>query len=297
MQIDQDIVRQVARLKLSTPKVATGRHAGDRRSPYVGRGVEFADYRPYGPGDDLRLVDWNVYSRLQLVLVRLFHEDRNLSVNICVDASQSMAYGSPRKIDFAGNLAAALTLLGLLRRDNVTLGCSGGTGPAQLIRGQNQKLFPRALHFLELVEPKGVDGGIRALKSQVRGAKPDSLFYISDMLKEEKELDQIVRMMSALSRRPVLFHVLGEEELSPDLRHPKRIIDAESGEELRILGGRAAERAYNDALSAYLNDVKERCRALHIQYVEAFTNTDIGSLINDVLRRARLVQSASGASR
>jgi uncharacterized protein (DUF58 family) len=297
MRIDRAIFADVARLKLVTPGVAVGTHQGDRSSPYVGRGVDFADYRPYQPGDDLRLVDWNVYSRLEAILVRLFHEDRTLSVQVCIDASASMGFGEPRKLDHAGALGAAIALVGLLNRDEVTLGCAGGAGPITIIRGQNQNAFVRILRYLELVEPAGVDNAARALKAQVRGGRPDRLFYVSDMLKSPEESDALLRRLSAVAGRPVLLHVLSEHELAPDLRHAQRVIDEETGEEVRIPGGRAAEHRYAQALAEYLEELEARCRALRIQYLRADTSLSVPTLLNGTMRRANVTQSASGASR
>lgn len=297
MRIDRSTLNQVARVKLATPRVAAGRRQGDRRSPFVGRGVDFADYRPYQAGDDLRLVDWNVYSRLETVLIRLFHEDRNLSVQVCIDASGSMRYGSPRKLDHSGNLGAALALIALLNRDEVTIGCAGGLGPTTIVRGGNQNALARIIHYLEMVEPDGIENPLKALKAQLRGRKPDRLFYISDLLKEPKDIDRLLRLMSASARRPVLLHVLGEHELSPDLRSGQRVIDDETGEEIKIPGGRLGARDYQRALESYLEEVRERCRALRILYVSAYTTVDVPELLNGVLRRVRIVQSASGATR
>ncbi len=297
MRIDREIFNRVAQLKLVTPGFATGRQQGERGSSFIGRGVDFADYRPYQPGDDLRLVDWNVFSRLETILVRLFHEDRNLSVQVCIDASGSMKYGEPRKIDYAGALGAALALVGLLNRDEVTLGCAGGSAPISVVRGENKGAFGRILRYLELVEPEGIEDPIRALKAQVRGAKPDRLFYLSDMLKEPKSMDRLLRRLSAVARRPVLLHVLGDHELRPDLRHAQRVIDDETGDEVPIPGGRAAEKRYAEALAEYLEEVQARCRALRIQYLRADTSISVPELLSGVMRRARVVQSASGASR
>lgn len=297
MRIDRDILTQVARLKLVTPRVAAGRRQGDRRSSFIGRGVDFADYRPYQPGDDLRLVDWNVYSRLQMILVRLFHEDRNLSVQVCLDASGSMKYGERRKMDHAGDLGAALALVALLNRDEVTIGCAGGAGPTTIVKGSNQNGFARIVRFLELVEPDGVERPMRALKAQLRGNRPDRLFYVSDLLKEPDQLDKLLRVIAASSRHPVVFHVLGQEELTPELRSAQRVVDEETQEEVRVPGGRAGAKAYREALDAYLDDIRARCAALRVQYVAAFTTIDVPRLLNEVLREMRVMQSASGATR
>jgi len=107
VRIDRNIFAGLATLRVAAPNHAAGGRPGDRRSRARGGGVELADFRPYAPGDDLRLVDWNIFARLETVLVRLFHEDRDLSVVIIVDGSASMGFGSPRKLDHAGELAEA----------------------------------------------------------------------------------------------------------------------------------------------------------------------------------------------
>jgi len=297
MRIDRDVLNQVARLKLVTPRVAVGPRQGERHSPYVGRGVDFADYRPYQPGDDLRLVDWNVFSRLEMILVRLFHEDRNLSVQVCIDASGSMAFGEPRKIDHAGALGASLALVALLNRDETTIGCAGGSGPLTVVRGANRNGFAKVIRYLEMVDATGIENPLKALKAQVRGSKPDRLFYISDMLKEPKDLDRLLRVLSASARRPCLLHVLGDTELTPELRTGLRVIDGETEEEIRVPGGRLGMSAYEKALAEYLDDIQTRCRSLRVQYVPAFTTVDVPELLNGVMRRVRVVQSASGATR
>ena len=295
MNIDRSLFNDVGSLRLVMHGVAAGTRQGDRRSPHRGRGVEFADYRAYSPGDDLRLVDWNVYSRLQSVLVRLFHEDRNLSVRVCLDASASMAFGDPRKIDHAGNLAAALALVALLNRDTVALGVSAGEGPKMVVRGQNTKAFPQILHLLERTEAAG-DASVKRDLTRLRaGTKADRMFFVSDMLYPPDDVENVLRVLSASAQSPVLLHVLALEELEPDLRHARRVVDSETGEELFVRGGRQAARDYQAALTQWLDALEDRCDSLRVQYVPAFTTAPVRTLFTKNLRESRVVESLRGA--
>src|SRR5262249_16306029 len=120
-------------------------------SPRKGQSVEFSDYRPYGIGDDLRYVDWNIFGRLDRLHVKLFVDEEDLCLHLLVDASRSMGFGQPQKLEYAARLAAALGFVGLVNHERVGLGIlrdrvSEGWSP---VRGRNQ--FPHLADFLSQV--------------------------------------------------------------------------------------------------------------------------------------------------
>lgn len=294
MHIDRDTLKALAALRLASPRFATGPRQGGRRAASLGRGVEFADYRPYAPGDDLRAVDWNVYARLDTALVRLFQEERNLGVHLCVDASASMDFGTPRKADHAAMLAAGLAAIALLHSDSVALGVCGGTGGRAVVRGQSEAALPEMIRLLERVEPDGVAAPGRDLQAQLQGQRPDRLVFLSDMLMEEAEREQTLRLLAASARQPVLLHVLSDEELHPDLHEPQHVVDAETGQELHLRGGREAQATYQAALAAFLDDLQARCRRMGILCVQAPTTLPVQALLVGLLRRSGLTESATG---
>ena len=296
MKLDRDIFKKIAALKLRTPQLAEGPLQGDRRSPRRGRGVEFADYRPYSPGDDLRLVDWNVYGRLEVLLVRLFHEDLNMAVQIYVDASASMGFGQPRKADHAAELAACVALIGLLNQDTVTVKCVGGEGPKIEARGQNSGAFAQVLRLLEQVEPAGDVIPYKFLRGGMLARKPDRSFFVSDMLYNPEVVEKTLRVLAASARAPVLLHVLSEEELQPDLSEAQRITDAETGEEILIAGGRAAQEQYSAALDEWLELLRGQCRRLGVQYVPIFTDQPASDAVLGLMRRTGVTESRVGGA-
>jgi uncharacterized protein (DUF58 family) len=256
--------------------------------------VEFADYRPYVPGDDLRLVDWNVYGRLRSVLVRLFHEDRNLSLHVLLDASASMGTGERLKSDHGADLAAALALVGLLARDSVTVACAAGEGPHYVVNGHDTHTFASVLSLLERVKPAGTADLHHSLLRLAERRRGDRALLITDLLVDEHEREACLRALAAAAHRPTLLHVLGPEELEPDLSEGLEIEDVETGEVLNIRGGGQAAEAHAAAMRDWLEGIRSRCRALRIQYVPAFTTTPVRGLLTDTLRRARITRGHRG---
>jgi uncharacterized protein (DUF58 family) len=147
-----DIMAQLERLELVTRKIFRGRMKGERRSKRKGQSVEFADFRQYVPGDDLRSLDWNLYARLDKLIIKLFLEEEDLHFFTLIDASLSMDFGQPTKLQYAKQLAAALGFVGLIRADRVrieTLGQSvANRGP--VLRGRRGVW--RMLDYLDGIE-------------------------------------------------------------------------------------------------------------------------------------------------
>ena len=115
------LLQQLERLELVSRKIFRGRLKGERRSRRKGQSVEFADFRNYVPGDDIRFIDWNMYARLDRLFLKLFLEEEDLHFYALVDASSSMDFGVPSKLYFAKQLAAALGFIGLCRSDRVRI--------------------------------------------------------------------------------------------------------------------------------------------------------------------------------
>ena len=296
MKLDRALFSELQALRLSQPGLATGPRQGDRRSPHRGRGMEFADHRPYTPGDDLRLVDWNVYNRLGQVLIRIFHEDRNLAMGICLDASASMGFGAPDKLEHAGSLAGALAAVGLLHRDTVLVSAVRGDGTRRA-RGHDSRALGEVMHLLEETAADGVPDLSSAVRSMAGRTRLDRLVLLSDLLVSDEEREATLRAMAAASRHPVLMHVLDAEELQPDLSDGIEAVDAETGETVRIGGSPAAARAYQEAFDAWLAAIRERCASLRILYVAAYTTVPVRDLVFDALRGGRIVESSRGAAR
>src|SRR5215208_4952836 len=116
-----ELLRRLEQFQLLAARRAKSSSKGERRSKARGQYVEFADHRNYVPGDDFRYIDWNLYGRLDKLFLKLYEEERELPVSIFLDASESMNFGSPRKVDFAKQIAAAIGYVALCGFDRVSV--------------------------------------------------------------------------------------------------------------------------------------------------------------------------------
>src|SRR5438552_12069589 len=119
--LDPQFLARLEQLELVSRKIFLGRMKGERRSKKKGQSVEFADYRNYVVGDDLRFLDWNLYARLERLFIRLFMEEEDLHFHVLIDCSASMNFGEPTKLQYARQVAAALGFVGLVNLDRVVI--------------------------------------------------------------------------------------------------------------------------------------------------------------------------------
>ena len=152
---DEGFLRQLERLLLLLRAPVRGGLKGGRRSVKRGQSVEFADYREYALGDDLRQLDWNVLARLEKLFVKLFIEEEDVTITVLLDGSASMASGTPDKLQFAKRAAAALGYIGLASEDRVAVSALSGrvARRREALRGSG-RVF-RLLADLSAIEPAG----------------------------------------------------------------------------------------------------------------------------------------------
>ena len=131
--LSPELLARLERLELVSRKIFRGRLKGERRSRRKGQSVEFADFRNYVPGDDLRFMDWNLYARLDKLFLKLFLEEEDLHFFALIDASTSMDFGDPTKLHYAKHLAAALGFVGLVRADRVKIEALSGSRRENLV--------------------------------------------------------------------------------------------------------------------------------------------------------------------
>ncbi|MBK8936770.1 MAG: DUF58 domain-containing protein [Polyangiaceae bacterium] len=295
MRVDQASLSRYMELRLHAAGHATSQVQGNRRSAEKGRGVEFAEYRAYDPGDDIRLVDWNVYLRLGVALVKQFTEERSLSLRVCVDTSESMAFGEPRKADQAAQIAAAVAMVALGQREPVTLVCAGGEGPVMRAKAVNPGQMGELVAVLERAEPRGRASLKDQLAAHLGSGRSDLLVLISDLLLEDEELASLLRLCAASSHRTCVVHVLGPDELDPPLDSIQRVVDAETQEEIVLPA--SAKKAYQEALASWRKATEERCRKLGLTYVFAPTELGLEQVMHRALPGGRVVEHRIGGLR
>src|SRR2546428_4457036 len=151
--LDPQFLARLEQLELVTRKIFLGRMKGERRSKRKGQSVEFADYRNYVIGDDLRFLDWNLFARLERLFIRLFMEEEDLHFYVLIDNSLSMDFGTPSKLHYAKQVAAALGFIGLVNMDRVVAEAFNDRLVQSLPALRGRRSFMRLMGFLDRLEP------------------------------------------------------------------------------------------------------------------------------------------------
>src|SRR5262249_3146766 len=146
---------RLQRLEIVSKKIFVGKTKGERLSRRKGQSVEFADFRPYAVGDDLRFLDWNLFARLDRLFLRLFLEEEDLHVYILIDNSLSMEFGTPTKLLYAKQVAAALGFIGLTNMDRVVIEAFNDRITQFTTPLRGRRSFWRLTSFLDSIEPAG----------------------------------------------------------------------------------------------------------------------------------------------
>jgi uncharacterized protein (DUF58 family) len=286
---DEAFLRQLERLLLLMRSPVRGGLKGGRRSVKRGQSVEFADFRDYAPGDDLRQLDWNVLARLEKLFVKLFVEEEDVTITVLLDASASMATGRPDKLQFAKRAAAALGYIGLASEDRVTVSVLGGRVARRrtALRGSG-RVF-RLLTDLSTIDPAtgptDLVAAARHAAAQLSGR--GVIILLSDLL--DPAADKIIRELAATRSELIVLHVLSPQELDPALEGDLRLVDAETGDGIDVTADLTTIDAYKSRLRAWKEGFADLAAKRGATYVDLSTETPLNELIFAELRRRRVV--------
>src|SRR5687768_8824235 len=228
--LSPQLLAQLERLELVSRKVFRGRMKGERKSKRKGQSVEFADFRQYVPGDDLRFIDWNLYARMERLYLKLFLEEEDLHFYALIDTSTSMDFGDPTKLQYAKQLAAALGFIGLCRADRVKIEAIGASrkNPAPVLRGRGSMW--RMLDYLNAIEPGNNIPLAQGVKDFcLRNSGQGILVLITDLM-DKNGYESALRFLLAQNIDVYVIHVLSQAEIEPDVTGDLRLVDCEDAD-------------------------------------------------------------------
>lgn len=288
--LNPKLLAQLERLELVSRKIFRGRMKGERRSKRKGQSVEFADFRQYVPGDDLRFIDWNLFARLERLYLKLFLEEEDLHFYALIDASSSMDFGDPTKLQYAKQLAASLGFIGLCRADRVKIESLGTTSknPGPTLRGRAS--LWRMQDYLNSIEPGenvSLADGIKnfCLRNQGKGI----LVLITDLL-DKAGYEKALRFLVAQQMDVYLIHVLSPEELTPEIKGDLRLIDCEDADFAEITVSRPLLDKYKRTLASFVDGAREFCTRRGMTYLMVNSQTPVETLVANYLRKRGLVR-------
>ena len=287
--LEPQFLRKLEQLNLVSRRVFSGQLKGERRSTRRGTSVEFADFRNYVPGDDLRYVDWNTYARLERLFIKLFVEEEDLHVYLLVDASASMEFGSPSKLTYARKVAAALGYLGLTHFDRVAAGwLRDGTARMQRpARGRGQ-IIP-LFEFLAASEASGATHLERSMRDfTLRTRRRGLVILLSDFL--DPGWESALKTLFARGFGGVVVQILSPAEVRPDLVGDLRIRDTETGEEREVTISGSLLKDYERAFGDFTHRVQSTCSRFGGDYFRVTTDDPFEDLILKWFRTRGLVR-------
>ncbi|MFP5317256.1 MAG: DUF58 domain-containing protein [Acidimicrobiia bacterium] len=272
-------------LQLGTRRRLAGQFAGEHRSPQRGASPDFADYREYHPGDDFRRIDYFLYARLDLLVLKLFDAEDDLHLRLLVDTSASMA--SDGKLDLARRVAAALGYVALLRRDTVSLHTF--PTPHRAPRFAGRRAVPPLFDHLERLEATGTTSFAAAASHLLSRPGPAGLtVVVSDLLTPEWE--PAIARLPARGAEVVVVHVLSPSELRPDLVGDVELVDRETGERVAVSIAPETAARYRAAVDTWLHAVTARCRQVGAPYLRLLTTDDLESALLGGWQRAGVLR-------
>ena len=287
--LDEAFLRKLEQLSLLARKIRSGVSRGENISINRGASLEFSDYRLYQPGDDFRYLDWNIYSRLNRLFVKVFTAEENLTVHILLDTSRSMSFGNPSKLWYGGRLAAALGYLAVnnLDRVGVSAFAEGVEHSLQPVR-QMSHVFS-IFDYIANLEPAGTTDFNRTLKDySLKTKRPGLAILITDLL----DTNGYIEGLQALLYRKfdiMLIQVLDEEELDPRFHGPFRLVDGETDEETELNVEPETVAEYQLHLERFLNGIEEFCLSHDIEYLRTTTRIPFEDVVFSYLRRGVFV--------
>lgn len=286
--LDSKLMQKLGRWSLAVRRATSGQYTGERRSMRHGQSVEFADFRNYVPGDDLRFIDWNLYARTERLYLKLFLQEQELSVYILLDLSESMTFGDPPKERLARRLAAALGYLALSRGDALSIqaGAKTATGnPGEFRLTKGLGFARRMLWHLQNLQPGGAVSLAQFVNRSLRKIRrPGLVILISDFLGEEN-FEEALRPIVARRHEAIIIQLLDREEWDPQLRGDLKLVDSESDSPVEISATPALLKRYRNRVEAWCLSIEAYCARRGLTYVRIFNDTPLEDIVFRTLSR------------
>ena len=280
---DADFMRKLEFLRLVAQKLFRGRYRGEHISRRKGSSLEFYDYRSYQPGDDFRYIDWNIYSRLGRLFVKLFTAEEDLMIHILLDTSASMRFGEPSKLDYAKQVGATLGYIGIANLDRVR---------ANAFRDKIDHSFDPStssafelFHFFDRLVAGGDTNIDRGLIDYAKSTRHPGLAIIISDLFDPKGYQDGLNALRYAGHDIMLLQILSEDEIAPKLEGSVLLTDSETGTQVKVSIDRRVREAYLSRFTEFTESIDRFCIKNQIEYARADTGVPFEDLVLKYLRQ------------
>lgn len=291
--LDPKLLLRLEQMSLVAKRRTRGTMQGKRRSKQLGASLEFADYRMYAPGDDIRRFDWGAYARTGKPFIKQFMDEQELQVNLYIDVTRSMGFpleeAAGNKLMYARQLAACIGYMALSGYDRVSARLFSDRIVRELPMLRGKGSVHRLFRFLSEAEAEsGGDIADAVMKPGAIPRQPGMTWIFSDFL-YESGIEEALNYLLAARQEVVVVQVLSEEEVRPALTGDLRLIDNESGTGKEVAVTARVIEAYQAAIRQYTHGLKQFCHERGMTYVLATTDVPVADAVLRSLREHGLL--------
>jgi uncharacterized protein (DUF58 family) len=286
-----DFLKKLEYLSLVSRRVFRGSLLAQRRTMQLGGGIEFADHREYAPGDDFRYLDWNVYARHDELLLKRFQEEEDLHVYVLLDASASMAFGSPPKFDYARQVAAALSYIALADLDRVSIIAFAGEIVADFPLTRGKARILSLLKFLEDLKPQGTVTDLsRVVKGFVHRTQRRGLALLVSDLYDPGGFQKGLDLLRHHRYEPHIVQIFDKKEADPNLLGDLELFDVETESIQKVTVTERNLRQYRAIFDRFQESIQTYCNTYGLGCTRTSTEIPFDELILKMMRTAGAVR-------
>jgi uncharacterized protein (DUF58 family) len=291
--LSPDLLRRLEQFQLLSRRRSKSSARGERRSRARGQSVEFADHRNYVPGDDFRYLDWNLFGRLERLFLKLYEEERELPVTLFLDASESMAFGTPAKFTFALRVAAAIGYVALCGFDRVNVRLFPENPAEGALRNALRSVRGRASArgYFERLGQLAAQGSAdfnACLRREAMQAQPGGLAIVLSDFLDPAGYEDGLKALLGRGFQISAVQILAPEEVAPSTYGDLQLLDAETGAVQEVTFGKFRLAAYQKCAGQYCQRLREFCQARGIRFFSASSDTPLEELLLKQLRQAEV---------
>jgi len=287
LRFSDEFLKKLEYLHVVSKQAFAGQNRADRLTPKRGRGIEFADHRPYAPGDDYRQIDWKAYKRLGRLLLRLFDEERDMSIYLMLDVSRSMA--EPVKFDQARRIVAALCYIGLVHLDRMLILPFGRGLGQESTPGRGKGRIFRVFEMLERLEAAGPTDLRESFKEFASRPRQLGLAVIVSDFLDPGGFEQGLKILRTLGHDVFVVHVASEADRHAGAYGDVRFIDSETGDRREIEVTPRLAAAYRAAWDAHASELEHFCGRYNIGYLRADAERPFEDVVLKAFRQGRFL--------
>ena len=289
-QFDESFLRKLEYLYIMSKKIMAGGARAQRKTRLVGSGLEFADFRNYSPGDDMRNIDWRVYGRTNKLFLKLFEEEEDLYIYFLIDASKSMALGEKTKLDYAKRAAAALSYIGLSNLDRVSIIPFSGKLDGRMPPTRGKKQIFKIFDFLSTITPENHTSLKDAFKTFVAQNKRRGVAVVLTDFYDPDGFEEGLNFLRYHKFDPIIIQIYDERELDPKISGELQLVDCESGEVRELTITPQLLKRYRQVWEEFCEEVEAYCSKRNILYFRVPIQVPFDELILRVFRAGGFVK-------